>query len=232
MDAKLERRKNYCALAVALLEDLPMGASFLPKLVRVHALGFRGMTWFLLVALLALSLAGVLNMVYLVNSIGECVDPKCRWSEQSTYSTVSRNCACDLDARSIIVLLLSSLTSAAMFAFKVSALEVIKLSLDMDLVLEEQHAELISELQAALGPSDFRKVSQVLQEHAPRKISVHSHLRGPASVVPDGSSDGSPNQVRPRRAHASSHRPEPNTCCVLHCRWATCRTRTSPPCIR
>ena len=26
MDAKLERRKNYCALAVALLEDLPMGA--------------------------------------------------------------------------------------------------------------------------------------------------------------------------------------------------------------
>ena len=28
MDAKLERKKNYIALAVALLEDLPMGASF------------------------------------------------------------------------------------------------------------------------------------------------------------------------------------------------------------
>ncbi len=26
MDAKLERRKNYCALGVALVEDLPMGA--------------------------------------------------------------------------------------------------------------------------------------------------------------------------------------------------------------
>ena len=27
-DAKLERRKNYCALAVALIEDLPMGVWF------------------------------------------------------------------------------------------------------------------------------------------------------------------------------------------------------------
>jgi hypothetical protein len=27
MDAKLERRKNYCALGVAMAEDLPMGGA-------------------------------------------------------------------------------------------------------------------------------------------------------------------------------------------------------------
>jgi hypothetical protein len=129
----------------------------------------------------------VLNILYLVNSINECVDPTCRWSEQSTCSSISRDCTCDLDEYSVLVLLLSSLTSAAMFAFKLSTLEVIKLSLDMDHVLEQQHADLKTDLQASLSPRDFRKVSQVLSEHAPRKFSILSHRQGPAAVVPEGS---------------------------------------------
>ena len=93
-----------------------------------------------------LTLAGALNILYLVNSMGECVDQKCRWSAQNTCSSISRDCVCDLDTRSIIVLLLSALTSAAMFAFKISTLEVIKHSLDMDVFLTQQQSELTAEL--------------------------------------------------------------------------------------
>ena len=141
-----------------------------------------------------LTLAGALNILYLVNSMGECVEQKCRWSAQSTCSSISRDCVCDLDTRSILVLLLSALTSAAMFAFKISTLEVIKISLDMDTVLEEQHAQLVSELRSTLGGTDFRKVSRVLQEYKPRKLSsfVLGEYVGPTSVAPDGT----PNQVR------------------------------------
>ncbi len=48
MDAKLERRKNYCALAVAFLEDLPMGAPQRRCPQPLHALrlglGFSALT--------------------------------------------------------------------------------------------------------------------------------------------------------------------------------------------
>ena len=142
--------------------------------------------------LLSFALAGVLNVLYLVNSIGECVDSKCRWSEQSTCISISRDCACDLDAGSTILLLLSSLTSAAMFALKISTLEVVKLSLDMENLRTHQHQELTAELQAMLSPSDFRRVSGVLNDHHPRRTSNLLHLGGPARVVPEGS----PNQVR------------------------------------
>ena len=137
-------------------------------------------------------LAGVFKVLYLANSIGECVDSKCRWNEQSTCVSISRDCACDLDARSTILLLLSSLTSAAMFALKISSLEVVKLSLDMENLRTHQHQELTAELQAMLSPSDFRRVSGVLNDHHPRRTSNDLHLAGPARVVPEGS----PNQVR------------------------------------
>ena len=142
--------------------------------------------------LLSFPLAGVLNVLYLVNSIGECVDSKCRWNEQSTCVSISRDCACDLDAGSIGLLLLSSLTSAAMFALKISKLKVIKLSLDMEILRTHQHEELTAELQAMLSPSDFRRVSGVLNDHHPRRASNGLHLGEPARVVPEGS----PNQVR------------------------------------
>ena len=134
--------------------------------------------------------------MYLLNSISECVDSKCRWSEESTCSSIGRDCICDLDGSfiQIALLLLSALTSAAMFAFKISTLEVIKISLDMDTILEEQHAQLVSELRSTLGATDFRKVSRVLEEYKPRKMSVFvlgEHV-GPTSVAPDGT----PNQVR------------------------------------
>ncbi len=141
---------------------------------------------------LSFPLAGVLNVLYLANAIGECVDSKCRWNEQSTCISISRDCLCDLDARSTILLLLSSLTSAAMFALKLSTLEVIKLSLDMEILSTHQHEELTAELQAMLSPSDFRRVSGVLHDHHPRRASNGLLSGGPARVVPEAS----PNQVR------------------------------------
>jgi hypothetical protein len=141
-----------------------------------------------------------------------------------------------LDEYSVLLLLLSSLTSAAMFAFKLSTLEVIKLSLDMDHVLEQQHADLKTDLQASLSPRDFRKVSQLLSEHAPRKFSILSHRQGPAAVVPEGSP-----QVRSEPVGAAFDAHASSICLNTYCltnarlrRWnrMTRPTRTSRFCIR
>ncbi len=176
-------------------------------------------------------LAGVLNVLYLANSIGECVDPKCRWSEQSTCISISRDCACDLDAGSTILLLLSSLTSAAMFALKICKLKVIKLSLDMEILRTHQHEELTAELQAMLSPSDFRRVSGVLNDHYPRRLSNGLNLGGPARVVPEGN----PNQVRSqplRMQMALCPTPFPIQVEVCFCRRMMLHSPTRPSCIQ
>jgi hypothetical protein len=83
----------------------------------------------------------------------------------------------------IALLLLSALTSAAMFAFKISTLEVIKHSLDMDVFLTQQQSELTAELQALLSPQEFRRVSRVLRQHDPRqRLSL---LGGVRQVAPE-----------------------------------------------
>ena len=178
-DAKLERRKNYCALAVALIEDLPMGVSFRCSMMCRSAAA----SW--MAPKPSRNRAGTLNVVYLLNSISECVDSKCRWSEESTCSSIGRDCICDLDGSfiQIALLLLSALTSAAMFAFKISTLEVIKHSLDMDVFLTQQQSELTAELQALLSPQEFRRVSRVLRQHDPRqRLSL---LGGVRQVAPE-----------------------------------------------
>jgi uncharacterized protein (DUF2249 family) len=81
-----------------------------------------------------------------------------------------------------------------MFALKISTLEVVKLSLDMEILSTHQHQELTAELQAMLSPSDFRRVSGVLNDHYPRRLSNGLNLGGPARVVPEGSPNL--NQVR------------------------------------
>jgi hypothetical protein len=118
-----------------------------------------------------------------------------------------------------------------MFAFKLSTLEVIKLSLDMEIVLEQQHADLKTDLRATLSPGEFRKVSQVLSEHAPRKMSMLSHLQGLAAVAPERACQVRPEPLATRMQARS-------VCRISAClrrwnrmNWPT-RTRTSLFCIR
>jgi hypothetical protein len=207
-DATLERRKNYCALGVAFLEDLPMGTAA-ACLYRVSVLAapvcFLGHVLFSHFSVCTLS--GTLNVIYLVNSIAECVDPNCRWGVGSTCSSISKSCQCDLDSTSALVMLLSALTSASMFAFKVSTLAVIKYSLEVQSMLDEERAALIADLdRALLDPNDphlsagqRRKVSvmvsDVLMRHPAPRVSI-SHPNRPATPEIDRSSDQPHHQVR------------------------------------
>ncbi len=149
-------------------------------------------------------LSGTLNIVYLVNSITECVDPNCRWSVGSTCSSISKSCQCDLDSTSALVMLLSALTSASMFGFKVSTLAVIKYSLEVQSMLDEERAALIADLDRALLDPNLSAgqrrqvsvmVSDVFMRHPAPRVSISDPKR-PAAPEIDRSSDQPHHQVR------------------------------------
>ena len=157
-----------------------------------------------------------MNIIYLVNSIAECVDPNCRWSVGSTCSSISKSCQCDLDSTSALLMLLSALTSASMFAFKVSTLAVIKYSLEVQSMLDEERAALIADLdRALLDPNDPHlsagqrrqvsvMVSEVLMRHPAPRVSISDPNR-PAAPEIDRSSDQPHHQVRSQQLRVLVH---------------------------
>ncbi len=115
-------------------------------------------------------------MVYLVNSIGECVDPSCRLGADSTCSSISKDCLCDMEYHSALLMVLSALTSAAMFGFKISTLETIKYSMEMQSKLDEERAALVAEFDTAiLSPISRKRVSEILHHHPNPDVSILSH---------------------------------------------------------
>ena len=142
-----------------------------------------------------------------MNSIAECVDPNCRWGVGSTCSSINKSCQCDLDSTSALLMLLSALTSASMFGFKVSTLAMIKYSLEVQSMLDEERAALIADLdRALLDPNDSHlsagqrrqvsvMVSDVLMRHPAPRVSISDPNR-PAAPEIDQSSDQPHHQVR------------------------------------
>ena len=58
------------------------------------------------------------------------------------------------------------MTSASMFGFKLSTLELIKYSMDLQSTLDQERAALVSELEmVSLSDDDRRRVSVVLNHH-------------------------------------------------------------------
>ena len=151
-----------------------------------------------------------------MNSIAECVDPNCRWGVGSTCSSISKSCQCDLDSTSALLMLLSALTSASMFGFKVSTLAMIKYSLEVQSMLDEERASLIADLDRALldphdshlSPGQRRKVSvmvsDVFMRHPAPGVSILDPNR-PATPEIDQSSDQSHHQVRSQQLRVLVH---------------------------
>jgi hypothetical protein len=101
-------------------------------------------------------------------------------------------------------MVLSALTSAAMFGFKISTLEMIKYSMEMQSKLDEERSALVAELDTAiLSPSIRKKVSEILQHHPNPDVSMFSH-HDPQR--PHYMEESPPRQVRstPAPPHVSS----------------------------
>ena len=103
-------------------------------------------------------------------------------------------------------MLLSALTSASMFGFKVSTLAVIKYSLEVQSMLDEERASLIADLdRALLDPNDPHlsagqrrrvsvMVSEVLMRHPAPRVSISDPNRQAGPEL-DNSSDQTHHQV-------------------------------------
>jgi hypothetical protein len=121
-----------------------------------------------------------------------------------------------LDSTSALVMLLSALTSASMFGYKVSTLAVIKYSLEVQSMVDEERAALIADLdRALLDPNDPHlsagqrrqlsvMVSDVFMRHPAPRVSISDPNR-PAAPEIDRSSDQPHHQVRSASPSNSAH---------------------------
>ena len=143
-------------------------------------------------------------MIYINRSIMECVDAATTRTEAATGGLA----VCDLKADGrTLVLLLSVLTvrncrrinvsrpafigarlaepdvwqSAAMFAIKITAIVRLKEQWEEHQRLEEEYAELVAELEAAVSPENAAQVETILTKHERRRTSYGGSVLVPTT---------------------------------------------------
>ena len=122
----------------------------------------------------------ILNIFYLTNSVFECVN---------AAKDRSKSGVCDLDADGTTTLLiLSAVTSAALFAGSLTDMLTLKDKLrqqmELEKALEAATAELLVELDGSVDREIMNKVEDVIKEQAKRRTSL-----APGKVHPDSTSE-------------------------------------------
>ncbi len=164
---RLEKYKLYSYLLLAAFEDIPLGTNPPDDSVAPPCQASRPIT--------CDADTGAMNTIYIIRAMVECVE---------AFSSPKNEGVCDLDESTTLLLVFSTpalptlpcapvrtrapqrlpgiLTSAAMLGFKLAQIEILKLKLDEEKRLEQERANLIVELEAALSPEMARQVEDIV----------------------------------------------------------------------
>ena len=136
---------------------------------------------------------GVLNTIYLIRAVGDCVRTVPEGYARSVNLGGSQ---CSLaDTGTTAIILLSLATSMASFGFKAAHLELLRNKWAETKLLKVEKEELLAQLYVSLGPEEAQKVEVLLDGQMARRKSVSLSLKLPPLLHPQSSMPRSPRST-------------------------------------
>ena len=136
---------------------------------------------------------GVLNLIYLIRAVGDCVRTVPEGYARSANLGASQ---CSLvDTGTTAIILLSLATSMASFGFKAAHLELLRNKWAETKLLKVEKEELLAQLYVSLGPEEAQKVEVLLDGQMARRKSLSLSLKLPPLLHPQPSMPRSPRST-------------------------------------